>query len=143
MQQEDNTQQQAKEAKTSIHQEMDAPMQDEDETTEECKISELYVSKDMEAFQIDRRLTIQRKLQAKDPTNKDVVKNLANELKLHQNDSLTKIILTNSKNTYPFSDDNITAAISTEIFEVLEIEAESEEISINRLGRAGCHLPEV
>jgi len=112
-------------------------MQDKDETTTKCKISELYVSNDMEAFQIDRHLTIQRKLQAKDPTNKEVVKNLANELKLHQHDSLAKIILTNSQNTYPFSDDAISTAISTEIFEVLEIEAESEEISINRLGRAG------
>jgi len=106
-------------------------MQDKDETTTKCKISELYVSNDMEAFQIDRHLTIQRKLQAKDPTNKEVVKNLANELKLHQHDSLAKIILTNSQNTYPFSDDAISTAISTEIFEVLEIEAESEEISIN------------
>jgi len=57
----------------------------------------------MEAFQLDRHLSIQRKLQAQDPSNKEYMKQLSNDLEKHKEASLTKILLSNINNSHPFS----------------------------------------
>eukprot|EP00327_Prymnesium_parvum_P002355 CAMPEP_0182835800 /NCGR_PEP_ID=MMETSP0006_2-20121128/21718_1 /TAXON_ID=97485 /ORGANISM="Prymnesium parvum, Strain Texoma1" /LENGTH=463 /DNA_ID=CAMNT_0024964291 /DNA_START=57 /DNA_END=1448 /DNA_ORIENTATION=+ len=114
----------------------------EDNMTEQTsgKLSDLYMSDDMAALQVDKHMAIQRKLMAQDPNNREYMKHITNDLKKHQQETLTRIFLSNTKNTHAFSSEDILAAVISEVDSILEIEIAKQDIIITALSRTGPYV---
>jgi len=119
---------------------MDETMGDGETAQASSRLSELYVSDDMAAFKIDKRLSIQQKLLAQNPSNKDLQKALQDELKRHQQDSLARIFISNSKNTHHFANDRIAQAVISEIHSLSGLELSKQHISVTPLGKTGPYV---
>jgi len=102
-------------------------MGDGEEAQTSSRLSELYVSDDMTAFKIDRHLSVQQKLMAQNPSNKDFKKALQAEL--NQHDSMTRIFISNAKNTHPFANDRVAQAVISEIHTLLGMELSKQHMS--------------
>jgi len=97
----------------------------------------------MAAFKIDKRLTVQQKLLAQNPDNKDLGKALHAELKQHQQDSLTRIFISNSKNTHHFANDRVAQAVISEVYALSGLELSKQQVqqlSVTPLGRTGPYV---
>jgi len=127
-------------AKEHKSENMDELMIDGDTAQASSRLSELYVSDDMAAFKIDKRLTVQQKLLAQNPDNKDLRKALQAELKQHQQDSLTRIFISNSKNTHHFANDRVAQAVISEIYALSGLELSKQQLSVTPLGRTGPYV---
>mmetsp|Transcript_41833 Transcript_41833/g.73616 ORF Transcript_41833/g.73616 Transcript_41833/m.73616 type:complete len:216 (+) Transcript_41833:95-742(+) len=115
----------------------DEAMEEGDTAQASSMISELYVSDDMTAFKIDRHLSIQQKLRAKDPSNNDIKKILADDLEQYKSDSLTRIFISNAKNTHPYKNDTVAYAIISEFQTLLGMVLSKTQMSVTQLGRTG------
>mmetsp|Transcript_35 Transcript_35/g.63 ORF Transcript_35/g.63 Transcript_35/m.63 type:complete len:356 (-) Transcript_35:137-1204(-) len=115
----------------------DEPMYEPHETQTEERLSELFVTDDKLAYGQSRKAIVQQRFNNTATIIKEATKNSAEG---PQKPLLTPLILTSSKNVYPFSEDAVTTAVRIELKELTHVEVAREFISVKAIGKTGPYV---